>query len=127
MRFLPCLFTSILALNVLQAQIVPQLGDAPLAPVDLTGLPSRGPVAQLITGGFTVDTKSRESVRSFYNAVYLLDVDPPMGSSAVVASCFQGTNAPAFYESVLRRINWYRAMAGIPANVGLNTTDCVKN
>lgn len=73
-----------------------------------------------VTGGFTVNTSSREEVRSFYNAVYSASEGVPMNSSANVASCFAGTNALDFMDAVLRRINWYRAMAGIPASVMLN-------
>jgi hypothetical protein len=40
-----------------------------------------------------------------------------MNSSAVLANCLAGTNASAYCEAVLRRINWYRAMAGVPASV----------
>lgn len=45
-----------------------------------------------------------------------------MNSSAVVTNCFAGTNSPAYLDAVIRRINWYRAMAGIPAVVTLNAT-----
>jgi hypothetical protein len=100
------------------AQIEPQLGDAPLPPKDISGLPRRGSMA--VTGGFTVNTSSREEVRSFYNAVYSASEGVPMNSSANVAACFAGTNAPDFMDAVLRRVNWYRAMAGIPASVMLN-------
>src|SRR5688572_11895520 len=90
------------------------LGDPPAAPTDVSGLPRR-PVTRDVTGGFSVNTDSREEVRSFYNAVYNSSDGVPMNSTADVATCTPGTNSTAFKEAVLRRINWFRAMGGIPA------------
>ena len=99
----------------LRADVI--LGEAPRAPKDVSGLPGGGPHPQTVTGGFSVDTSSREQVREFYNAVYTSSAGTPMNSTAVTASCFPGTNSPAFVDATLRRINWFRAMAGIPAAV----------
>src|SRR5882757_2952436 len=97
------------------------LGDPPKAPEDVSGLP-KGPDDWTVTGGFSVNANSREQVRSFYNAVYSTSDGIPMQTTANVASCTAGTNATAFKEAVLRRINWFRAMAGVPASVSLNAT-----
>jgi len=83
-------------------------------------LPGGGPRMQTVTGGFSVNTDSREQVRGFYNAVFTSSTGVPMNTSANVCTCTPGTNATAFQEAVLRRINWYRAMAGVPASVTLN-------
>ncbi|MCX8092239.1 MAG: CAP domain-containing protein [Verrucomicrobiae bacterium] len=105
-----------------QAQTAPDLGEPPPAPKDVSGLPRRvGPLS--VTGGFTVNIASREEVRSFFNAVYRSSEGVPMNSSAVVASCVAGTNATAFLQAELRRINWFRAMAGVPANVSFAATN----
>src|SRR6266576_222758 len=102
------------------------LGDAPTAPKDVSGLP-KGPSGKGVTGGFTVNTDSREEVRSFYNAVYKSSDGVPMNTTANVATCAPGTNGALFKEAVLRRINWFRAMGGLPAavtlNSGFNTND----
>lgn len=97
------------------------LGDPPQAPTDVRGLP-KGPESWTVTGGFSVNANSREQVRSFYNAVYPTSDGIPMQTTADVASCTAGTNATAYSEGVLRRINWFRAMAGLPASVTLNGT-----
>ena len=102
------------------------LGDAPHAPTDLSALPGRGPHPHLVTGGFSVDTSFREQVREFYNAVYTASTGTPINSSAMTAACIPGTNSPAFVSAILLRINWFRAMAGIPAAVtfdGSESTD----
>ena len=99
----------------LHAQVT--LGDAPRAPQDVSGLPGGGPHPRTATGGFSVDTGSREQVREFYNAVYTSSDGTPINSTAVTSNCIPGTNSPAFVNVTLRRINWFRALAGIPAAV----------
>ena len=103
------------------------LGDPPQAPLDVSGLPGGGPAKLGITGGFTVNTDSREQVRSFYNAVYLSSAGVSIDTTADVGTCTPGTNSTAFQEAVLRRINWFRAMAGVPASVTLSSADSAKN
>jgi hypothetical protein len=99
------------------------LGDPPRAPKDVSGLPGGGPRMQSVTGGFSVNTDSREQVRGFYNAVFTSSIGVPMNTTADVSTCTPGTNATAFQEAVLRHINWYRAMAGVPASVTLNAAE----
>ena len=108
------------------AKGIPELGPVPVPPTDVSALP-KGPQAKSVTGSFTVNTASREEVRSFYKAVYRSSDGVPMGSTAIVSSCVPGTNASAYQDGVLRRINWYRAMAGLPAGVTFNSTYCAKD
>ena len=68
-------------------------------------------------GGFSVNIHDREAVRSFYDTVYLSSENIPMDSSASLVSCNAGTNSYAFRDATVRRINYYRAMAGIWASV----------
>ena len=121
-KFLPASAMAATALAALcvSAQAEFQLGEPPLAPADVSGLPRN--MEKLLTGGFSVDTKSREGVRSFYNAVYTASDGVPMNSSANTASCFAGTNSVDFRDAVVRRINFFRAMAGLPANITLTNT-----
>jgi hypothetical protein len=109
----------------LPAQPFVFLGDAPAPPTDLSGLPRRLRQRD-VTGGFSVNTASREEVRGFYNAVFTASADVPMNSSAVVASCTPGTNATAYTQAVLRRINWFRALAGVPADVAFDAAASLK-
>lgn len=115
----------ICASNPLRAE--PTLGDAPRAPADVSGLPGGGPHPKSVTGAFSVDTSSREQVRSFYNAVYTSSDGTPIGSTADTSSCFAGTNSTAFAEVTLRRINWFRAMAGLPAAVTFDPGESAKD
>ena len=80
-------------------------------------MPGRGPRPRDVTGSFNVNTDSREQTREFYNAIFPTSENVPINSTAVTASCVPGTNATAFQNATLRRINWFRAMAGIPAAI----------
>jgi uncharacterized protein YkwD len=102
------------------------LGDPPAAPGDVSDLP-KGPRTKGVTGGFTVNIASREAVRSFYNSVYVSSDEVAMNSTADVPNCVSGNNATAFQEAVLRRINWFRTMAGVPAGVAFDTTFSAKS
>jgi hypothetical protein len=97
------------------------LGKPPLPPADVSGLPGRGPHPLFVTGNLTVATTSREQAREFYNAVYTASTGVAIGSSAVTADCFPGANSPTFINATLLRINWFRAMAGLPAAVTFDT------
>jgi len=124
-RFILLLAIFVCAANSLCAELT--LGDAPLAPKDVSGLPGGGPHPQIVTGGFNVDTSSREQVREFFNAVYTSSDGTPINSTAVTASCIPGTNSPTFASVTLRRINWFRAQAGIPAAVTFDAGESTKD
>src|SRR5689334_20914990 len=71
------------------------LGDPPQAPKDLSGLPGGGPMAESVTGGFNVNTSSREQVRAFYIGIYPSSDGIPMDTTADVSTCTPGTNSTA--------------------------------
>lgn len=75
---------------------------------------------------FTVNTSSREEVRKFFNAVYTdsENVDPQWTGD--VANCIAGSVSDRFAEAVALRINWVRALAGVPAWVTLDPVYCQK-
>jgi len=103
------------------------LGAAPPPPTEVSGLPGGGPRPKDVTGSFSVDTSAREQVREFYNAVYTSSDGTPINSTAVTASCLPGTNSPAFADATLRRINWFRALAGVPAAVTFDAGESAKD
>lgn len=121
-RFL-CLATTLIAtaLALPAGAATPRLGQAlrfePALP-EAKSPPAAGTQA-LQTGGFVVDIGSRQQSRAFYNLVYqgTAYIDPAW--SGAVATCTPGTTSTEFKERVLGRINYYRAMAGVPSNVSL--------
>jgi hypothetical protein len=107
----------------------PNLGQAAPAPPNFTfnPTPAGGGIMpafqQPVTGGLSIDTSSRESVRGFYSAIYPTSENIPQDSTADASACFPGHNSDAFQNAELLRINWFRAMAGMPASIYLDPLD----
>ncbi len=93
---------------------------------------SFGIQATLDIGSFEVDNSNREEVRAFFNAIYWASeyatigwtgsfspYDPADGTEEAVVPGLAGDTSDLFKEAVLLRINYYRAMAGISADVVL--------
>ena len=69
------------------------------------------------TGGFTINPQNREESRAFFNAVFNASEGTEINWTGDVAFCQAGTTSSKFKDAVLIRINYFRAMAGVPANV----------
>lgn len=67
-----------------------------------------------------MDVTKREEVRNLHNTVYLSSAGIPLGWTGGYDGCEAGTTSAASQEAVLRRINYFRAMAGVPAGVVLS-------
>ncbi|MSU50006.1 MAG: hypothetical protein EXS37_13130 [Opitutus sp.] len=70
----------------------------------------------------TVNPASREEVRQFYRAIYHASDDVPMNWTGDYATGRAGDTSPAFKEATRLRINFFRALAGVPAGLTLNAT-----
>jgi Cysteine-rich secretory protein family len=95
----------------------PYLGsypEQPVLPKTLFGLSRQATAA---SAGFTVDIASREQTRNFYNAIYPVSEGVPLGWTGDLTTCAAGTTSPGFKEAVLLRVNFFRAMAGVPAAI----------
>jgi hypothetical protein len=78
------------------------------------------PVAGVVpASGFVVDTSSRLESLAFYNAAYLSSEGAAahMGWTGNPGSCVPGTTSAVFRQDIRRRVNYYRALAGLPANI----------
>jgi hypothetical protein len=80
---------------------------------------------------FTVDVASREEVRQFYRSIYNASESVPMGwtgnytaASAVTAA---GDTSAAFKEAVRVRINFFRALVGVPAGIAFDAAYSAKD
>lgn len=103
------------------------LGDAPnypaLQPYPLSEeLEAAWRVPSSNTGGWTVNPSNRQLARAFYNSVYSASLNTPIEWTGNHAACNAGATSSAFKDSVLARINYFRAMAGVPASVTLSNT-----
>jgi len=118
------------AVNILAGESTrgaPVLGPAPKAPRDVSGLPGGGPRKLDLPAGFSVNSNMREPVRQFYNAVYLASEGLPIDSTANISNCIAGANSTAFENATLLRINWFRAMSGIPAAVTFSASESAED
>jgi hypothetical protein len=64
-----------------------------------------------------VDPSDRASVVSFWDNVYAASEGIPAGWTGNVGSCTPGTITTAYKDSGLLRIQYFRAMTGLPTNV----------
>ena len=79
--------------------------------------------------GFTVASTDRTDVLAFYNTVYAASEDfaANMDWTGNVASGTAGTTSAAFKDDVRRRINFFRALCGLPADITFDATQCAKD
>jgi uncharacterized protein YkwD len=87
-----------------------------------------GTIAPAATSGFSVDTANRRDVLAFYQCIYKASESfaANMAWTGSVASCVPGTTSAVFKNDVLRRVNFFRAMTGLPANITFNATNSSK-
>lgn len=76
--------------------------------------------------GLRIDTSDREAVRLFFNKVYV-QPDVPMGWTGNYRTGDAGTVSAAFQAATIQRLNWYRAMAGLPADTALSAESSAKD
>ena len=95
-------------------QVEPVLGPAPRAPLDVSGLPGKGPRKLDATAAFSVNGNSREQVRQFYNAVYTASDGVPMDSIRHYRELQCRHQLCCLSKCRALRINWFRAMSGVP-------------
>ncbi len=79
--------------------------------------------------GFVVDPMDRTDVLAFYNTVYTASENyaANMAWTGSFASGVAGTTSAAFKEDVRRRINFYRALSGLPGDITLDATKSAKD
>ncbi|MCW1884376.1 thrombospondin type 3 repeat-containing protein [Luteolibacter flavescens] len=82
------------------------------------------------TRGFEVDTSDRNSVVAHFQSVYRAsegyrDRMEWTGNFTSTAAGAEGTVSPTFVGDVERRVNYFRALCGVPANVRVNSGSTV--
>jgi len=93
-----------------------------LAPPPLSNatdiVPESGPTPQLVT----VNLNSRAAVAQLYQATYLASQGIASGWTGNRSTCTAGTTSQAYAEATILRVNYYRAMAGLPGDVVLTNS-----
>ncbi len=64
-----------------------------------------------------LDTSDREAVRLSYQTAIKATANVPIGWTGQIATCSPGATSQEYRDAALARINWFRGMAGVPANV----------
>jgi hypothetical protein len=80
----------------------------------------------MATSGFAVDSQNRNDVVAFWHAVYQASegYEKRIGWTGNYNGK-SGTTSDAFVDDVERRVNYFRAMCGVPADVRVNTDSTV--
>lgn len=108
------------------------LADPPTRPALPAAAPETVAADPMITaaltppGGFEVDLGVRQQARAFFNSVFWGTSDIDSGWSGDVGTCDAGTTSAAFRENVIARVNFYRAMAGVPSDLTVDDTASAK-
>jgi uncharacterized protein YkwD len=68
-------------------------------------------------GTHWVNPQNRSESLAFYKTNYLIENPPAINWNGSHTNCTPGTTSSAFKEAILQRINYFRAMAGVPAEV----------
>ena len=92
-----------------------QLGPAPQAMPHATELLAAAPAT---TG---IDNTQPQAPTILFRAVYNAPI-PDAAWSGAIDGCNPGSTNPEYRAAILTRINFYRAMAGLPSIVSLNDT-----
>src|SRR6266446_5501511 len=81
------------------------------------------------TSGFVVDTGDRRDVLAYFNTVYPASESyaSHMNWTGSVSGGVAGTTSAQFKDDVRRRINFYRALAGLPGDITLDATKSSKD
>lgn len=115
-----------LVLAMLSAFLTSSAGvaGAPLLPAAIAPLdqpPIFLPIVHTAAAGLAVNPQDRQASERFYQQVYLASESVPIDWTGNHSTCDAGTTSQAFRDAVLLRINYFRAMAGVPAGVTLST------
>lgn len=82
--------------------------------------PLRSGVAGQAVAGWQFDTSDRTAVQFFYRTLYASSDAIPIAWTGNIGRCDAGDTPSDLKDGVTRRINWMRAMAGVPAAVTLD-------
>ncbi len=104
----------------------PHLGPAPLGPTGFVqALPPLGEGVSA-PGGNWYDISTRANSVGYFNTYQTLN-GVPLNWNGNVGSCNPGTTAQAYKNEVAQQVNWFRAMAGVPAGITFDPGNSAKD
>jgi len=84
------------------------------------------PADAIATGPFTVTMSNRESVRQLFYSAHEGGNGVAPGWTGGIAGCNPGTVTQDFRDATLARINYFRAMAGVPSTIAFTAANNTK-
>ena len=102
-----------------------ELGEPPVAP-PAGGVKVVEKPAERAVGEAWYNTADREVVRMNYRNQFQAVRSEPLGWAGNVATGVWGDTSAGYKSAVAARLNWLRAMAGVPASVTLNLVNSGK-
>ncbi len=104
-------------------QSQPTVGSTPTTPT-APGTPTTptNPTTPPAGGTTAINTGSRAEVAAFYNATMLPAFSVPMQWTGSTQGCVAGTTSAEYKAAVVKTVNSFRILAGLPGNVSLNLT-----
>ncbi len=72
------------------------------------------------TGRFQVDLNDRAAVSALYQAIYLTALETPPGWTGDLGTCDPGRTSAEYDVATLAMVNFFRALAGLPSDVGFD-------
>jgi hypothetical protein len=88
----------------------------------LATLPALAQARRTSTPTWLVDPRDRQAALDFYTAQYVMASPPSLDWTGDYDSCAAGTINPDYQAATLRRINYYRAMAGLAPSYSMQHT-----
>ncbi len=89
-----------------------------------TAVTAPAPFARLTTGDW-IDTSNRQAVIDSHEAEFSR-ATPDIGWTGNRSTCNAGTTSTAYRAAIIDRVNWFRSIAGVPADVTENATFSAK-
>ena len=117
-----CFFTILLGGSVPLCSQSPSIGDAPELTRDVARAPAsiRALSVEPAAASTWYDISSRTTARDNWHLIMRPTVFVPIGWTGSVVANVPGTTTQAFQAAVAARINWFRAMAGVPPSIILD-------
>ena len=103
-----------------------EIGPAPWRDPSNAALWAPGAQTKAVVTSTPIATQVKYAVRNAYNALYAPAM-PAMNFTGNVAACTPGTIGLPFKEFTISRVNYFRAMAGLPGNITLDTNAAREN
>jgi len=101
---------------------LPAPPDPPVVPLPPEFQQAPRAAKAFATGDFgALDLSDRQLSAAFYRSVFTASENTEIDWTGEVGSCMPGDTSDGFKDAVLTRVNWYRAMAGVPDTVVFQT------